>query len=405
MALVDNLRLCRERAEAGRAIRPSVRWLIAITLIAYVACVAVKLGVYHFDISRLVVAGDRFFSVKNLTYPITVEHHSDGYDGQFFYRLALDPATTRQVDFGISMEAHPAVRAQRILYPAAAWALSLGRGGLVPYTLVLVNLLAIAALARAAVLLATHFGMPARLGLLIPFYPGFVLSICRDTAEIVATALAICGMVAATKGRWLSAALLASAAMLARETTLLYLVGFGLVALVEAARRRAFDPRIVYCLVPLAAFIVWQAALRAIWGTLPFDDIGHHDLSILPLVDYTRGVAGYASAMFTAPIRYRNYFNFVTCMSVAAFVLFVVGQTVRTGRYPLAFVVPWILYAGLATVFTDAIWNEPFGYLRILCDLYVLGIATLISVHNSAALRTLIPFVGATWTASVVFVL
>lgn len=380
-------------------------WLVAIMLAAYLVCVGAKLGVDHFDISRFVVAGDRFFSSKDLIYPIAVEAHSDGYDGQFFYRLALDPTTTRRVAYGISMERHPVVRAQRILYPAAAWAMSLGHGGAVPYALVAINLLALAAIGWAAVLLAAQFAIPARLGLLLPFYPGFILSICRDTAEIVATALALSGMVAASRRRWPLAALLASAAVLTRETTLLYLVGFGLVAVRDAAARRSFDRRIAWCLVPLMVFVAWQAVLRTIWGDLPFDDLGHHDLSPLPLVDYARAVGGYAARMVSLPIRYRHFYSFVTCLSVAAFALFVVGQLPKRKPLPLEYLVPWCLYVGLAMIFTDAIWNEPYGYLRILCDFYALGIATLIAARNRAALRALVPFVAVTWVGTFAFVL
>lgn len=381
------------------------RRIVAVALIAYVLCVAVKLAIYGLDVSRFIVAGDHFFSPADLTYPIAVERHSVGYDGQFFYRLALDPATTARTAFGITMEEHPVVRAQRILYPAITWALSLGHGGAVPYMLVAVNLMAVAAIAWAAAALARHFAVPSRLALLIPFYPGFVLSICRDTAEIAATALALWAMVAATRSRWPLAASFASAAVLTRETTLLYLAGFGLVAAIDCVRRRAFDRRILCCLAPPIVFVAWQAVLRAIWGSLPFDDIGHHDLSVLPLVDYARAVAGYAAAMATSPIRYRHYFGFATCTGVAAFVLFVAARTLKAGRRPLAFVLPWLLYAGLAAIFTDAIWNEPYGYLRILCDLYVLGIATLVAMRDEAGLRRLVPFVAVTWVGSFAFVL
>ncbi|WP_375380614.1 hypothetical protein [uncultured Sphingomonas sp.] len=392
------------RAAGPASVRRQRAWLVGLTLLAYLSCVGVKLGVHQFDISRFVVAGDRFFSPKDLAYPIAVKPHSDGYDGQFFYRLALDPLDTRRVAYGITMESHPVVRAQRIAYPAAAWALSLGQGAAVPYALVAVNLLCVALIGWVAALLAAHFAVPARLGLLIPFHPGFVIALCCDTAEIFATTLALSGALAAATRRWPLAALLAGAAVLARETTLLYLIGFGLVAVADGLRRRSFDRRIAWCLVPPIVFVLWQAVLKSIWGTLPFEDLGHHDLSTVPLVDYARAVAGFGLAVIGRPFSYHAIFDWVSCLSVGVFVGFVAIEAVKRPAF-LSFVIPWSLYVALAALFTDAIWGEPLGYLRILCDVYVLGIATLIAAGNEAALRAMVPFVAVAWTATVVFIL
>ena len=41
--------------------------------------------------------------------------HSPGYDGQFFYRLALRPWTQTRTEFGITFD-EPAYRQQRLVY-------------------------------------------------------------------------------------------------------------------------------------------------------------------------------------------------------------------------------------------------------------------------------------------------
>ncbi len=72
----------------------------------------------------------------------------DSYDGQFYYRLALDPADLRHTAYGITMDLP--FRVQRIGYPALARLLSAGRPAWVPVSLAAVNVLAADALGLVA---------------------------------------------------------------------------------------------------------------------------------------------------------------------------------------------------------------------------------------------------------------
>ena len=63
-----------------------------------------------------------------------VQNNSLGYDGQFVYQIGRDPLNGwRYVDV-------PAYRYQRILYPILARVLSLGNSTVLPWTLILINL-------------------------------------------------------------------------------------------------------------------------------------------------------------------------------------------------------------------------------------------------------------------------
>ena len=63
---------------------------------------------------------------------------SEGYDGQFAYYIAVDPTSARaKLDV-------PAYRYQRILYPLLARALGLGQMAWIPWSLLVVNLVALA---------------------------------------------------------------------------------------------------------------------------------------------------------------------------------------------------------------------------------------------------------------------
>jgi hypothetical protein len=63
---------------------------------------------------------------------------SEGYDGQFTYYVAMDPrpeAVAPHLDV-------PAYRYQRILYPLLARALALGQPAWIPWSLILISLIA-----------------------------------------------------------------------------------------------------------------------------------------------------------------------------------------------------------------------------------------------------------------------
>src|SRR6202166_2389010 len=59
---------------------------------------------------------------------------SAGYDGQFYYRLALGPRHRDVTPFGITMD--QSYRYTRLGYPLLAWIFSLGQHQLVPVVLV-----------------------------------------------------------------------------------------------------------------------------------------------------------------------------------------------------------------------------------------------------------------------------
>jgi hypothetical protein len=106
-----------------------------------------------------------------------------GYDGQFNYYIALDPANARYyVDA-------PSYRYGRILYPLLGRILSLGQPALIPWAFIAINWLAITGgtLAVAARLRAADFtGWPA---IVFGLAPGMYISLRRDLADALAYAL------------------------------------------------------------------------------------------------------------------------------------------------------------------------------------------------------------------------
>jgi hypothetical protein len=142
-----------------------------------------------------------------------------GYDGQFYYFLAVDPK------HGSEYMDTPGVIYSRIGYPMTVRALSGGNPSVVPYMLVLVNILAAVGGTLAIAFFFKRRGLPPALALLYGFFPGLAISVLRDLTEPLAFGLAATGLVAfnpRSKWRLLVSAVLFGLAMLTRETVALF---------------------------------------------------------------------------------------------------------------------------------------------------------------------------------------
>ena len=133
-------------------------------LIATLAALAFALARWqtwaHGSIGRFILVGRHFATPAQLPHGMPVAP-TYGYDGQFFYRLALNPLNFSPTAYGITMD-RP-YRYMRIGYPALTWLVSLGQHFLVPIMLVAVNVAAVGALGYLGAVFATA-GQAARAG-------------------------------------------------------------------------------------------------------------------------------------------------------------------------------------------------------------------------------------------------
>ncbi len=148
-------------------------------------------------------------------------HYGEGgYDGEFAYFLALDP-----VHAYAYMDV-PNYRYTRILYPMTARLLALGEPQFVPYTLILVNLLAMTLGTATLACWLRRWRCSPWFALLFGLSPGLVLTMQIDLNEPLAYALAALGMTLYApapdaRPRYLLAGIAFAAAALTREITLL----------------------------------------------------------------------------------------------------------------------------------------------------------------------------------------
>jgi len=251
--------------------RPAVssRQVVLVALALVVGFVLVRL-VLATSVAGFTVAGDRFVDPALTPDRLPVTQESGGYDGQFVYRLALEPWTQQRTDYGITLD-NPAYRQQRIATPALAWAVGLLPGVSTALALLLVNVAALTVAAAFAVRLAVALGRHPVAGLVLAVPAGMPISLGRDLTEPVAWAAVLAGLWYARQQRWPATAAALTVAVLARETSLVVVAG--LVA-AQLWRLLSRDPRgnrraLAWLAVPAVTAVTWQLVLLRVWGVLP----------------------------------------------------------------------------------------------------------------------------------------
>ncbi|HEX2907478.1 MAG TPA: hypothetical protein VHO69_11490 [Phototrophicaceae bacterium] len=354
-------------------IRP---WLIVTVLcLLYVMIIILR----HGDPLALVTLGTRF-SDHDPT-------GSEGYDGQFVYYIARDPATAASI---IDV---PAYRFQRILLPILGRLLALGQEALLPWTLLVVNLVSLAVGAALLEHLLTTLKISRWYALTYGLTIGIFGAVRLTLPEPLAYALVIGGIVLARRDRWLPSAALFALAAIARETTLLFPFGYGLYLLSRRQIKIAFS----FALISLLPFAVWQIVLYQHFGTFGIGSGGAlaTPFEIIPF-------AGIARILTDAPPEAR--FGLLAIFS-AVLIPFVLVPTLwalwRGWRdwphwsaynfvlFTNAFVMPFVPFST---------YREPLAILRFIVGLQIALILYAAEKHQPRALRN-----STIWILTVMF--
>ncbi len=239
------------------------------------------------DVSRFVVAGSTFTDPQSPP-PLHV-FPTSGYDGQFYWRLAVDP-TNLETATAHGVQLDQPYRTSRIGYPALAWLVSGGQESNVEWALVVVNLLAVALAAWCASRLATLAGLRAVHGLLVIAASGLLMTVARDLTEVVLVAALLGGVLALRTGRPALAAVAWSLAVLSHEQSLYIVAGYGIAVVVGAVRTRKLRPVVLLpAILPVATFVGWQLIARSQVGELPITSSRDGSLGV-PFVDLAQAI-------------------------------------------------------------------------------------------------------------------
>ena len=372
-------------------------WRFAIVVVvAYLVMVALPLAAHDFDLSTFIVAGDRYVDPALTPGPILVHAKSAGYDGQFFYRLALDPWRFEETAFGVRLD-KPAFRMSRILYPVLAWMVSLGIPKLVPTALFALNLLALGLVAATSVMLAKAARLPAALPIAIALWPGFLVSLMHDTAEILGCGLMLAAILCRMRGRFVLYAAMAAAATLTRETTVPVFAGILACDIYAAWRGGGGKGATAAGAVLFLPFVLWRMALGLIWHVAPDSHGISQNLGALPFSGWAETLfASISGARHWAASPAKNLFvRFVVLVTTAGLGVFYLCTASRIRRLwrsdnvlrPLA--VSWVLLAVMiAFLKASGPWVEPAGYLRAFTECYAVGCLVLAGTAFPVARRS-----------------
>ncbi len=366
-------------------------FVVAIVACTYGLFMLSRLANQGWNPAAFVCASREFCDPAATPAGLTV--YREGYDGQFYYRLALAPFSNSPRVHGIRFDGG-AYRQQRIAYPLAAWLLSVGRPEWAPLALLGVNFLALLALAGLAGSIAQALGRHAGWGLLVALYPGFLLSLSRDTPEIVEGAGLLLAILALLRERWVLLATGLSFAVLAKETALgaaLVLAGWGAWRSLAqqnpgAGVRARRSAALLAGLAPVLVYAGWQIVLRLRWGVWPLaQGSGNIGMPFAALLEFAQNAWSWNSPQ---AVGWRFGLLYLGVYAV----LVVISLRRVRGIAPIGWA--WLAYTALAVCLSGMVWCEEWAFLRALTEWYIFGVLVLIAAGGwamrSGALATVL---------------
>jgi len=365
-AVFERLNPVRRLPDTPRT--PALVALVIATLFVVVRLFSVGDG----DLGSFVGAGDYLSSGTDL--PL---QPGAGYDGQFYYRMAIAPLNFEATAEGVALDSE--MRLQRPGYPSVTWVVSLGGLLSVELALIAVNVLGLGLIAGLGGVLARRSGRHAIWGLALALYYGFAFTLSKDLTEIVEVSFLLLGLVAAHKQRFVLAALALGGAVLTRESALFLVPFVAAWRLYVIVRRRQRPSAIdLTWIVPPLMFGAWQLLVHASTGRFPVNAERHNTVNFpgwpllrtLPdlLRDHSvRGVVHLAEVVVL-----------VTVLVVAA------SSVRKSTANPLEVAV----FAGLAIAclsvdVSSNVWT--IRSLRMFADAYVMAMVVLLATQRRLA--------------------
>jgi hypothetical protein len=343
-------------------IPPLVAGISFILLVLF--CGAV-LASHNWDASAFIMMGERF---RDLDYAGDL-----GYDGQFVYYIASDP---------LNAPAHidnAAYRYQRILYPFLAWLLSFGgQETLLPWVMLLINILVIAVSIGLLTGILAAKGVPPWQALAYLFSAGLLISLRADLNEPLAILWALAGMVLCYQKKWFLAGVSFALGILAKEIA----VTFALGAAVWLFSGRRFRDGVVVLVTSMLPAILWGIFLTAWLGQSP---LGADQAAVETLPFYGLLFIGISPAKLII----------LLWVAIPAILFGLIGAlNLLRGTTTLEV---FMLLASVALIafMPRLTWYNAAGALRAVVALVVVSL-----VYTASRWPRLVPWIGAYWVTS-----
>jgi hypothetical protein len=226
-------------------------WPVLIVLIVALLYLGYRLSKYGMDPIGIAEIGTKFSEAD--------PEGTEGYDGQFAYFVAIEPNPSKVV----GLLDVPAYRYQRILYPILARVVAIGNTSLIPWTLILVNLLSLLFATGVLTRYLSAIDVPPRYALIFGLWAGVIVGVGTDLYEPLAFALVSGAWYARLKDRHRLGYFLLTLALLTKEV----MIAFWLAALLSDLWEKRARVDWIAILAPGVVFAIWQVWLWSEFGS------------------------------------------------------------------------------------------------------------------------------------------
>lgn len=237
--------------------RTEHRILIIITLF-YLLYILAFLAKFEFNPSSTIELSERYLKNFDGTLPqgLVVQVNSDGYDGQGYYMMAINPTLEKIHIIPNAL--------QRIIYPLLASVLSFGIISLIPFNMLFINYVSIILSSYVLILILKRYKANLNLVFLWAFNVGLLICALRDLTGPLMILFVVAAIYLMEKQKYFISMIFLALAILTRDAALSVYVGLLLYFLIKLD----FKKLRLY-LLSIIPFLIWEVMLIFKTGRIP----------------------------------------------------------------------------------------------------------------------------------------
>lgn len=226
--------------------------------IFFIVFVILFISKFDYNLSSTIELSDQNLGAfkGNLPHGLVVQINSTGFDGQYYYMMALNP-TLEKIDISPHFF-------QRIIYPLLALILSFGIVSLIPFTLLFINYVSIILSSYIFMLLLKKYKANLNLVFFWAFNVGFLICIIRDLTTPLMILFVVAAIYFMEKQKHFISIVFLVLAILTRELALPIYAALLLYFFIKSDFKKIG----LYSLA-IIPFLIWEIILIFKTGTIP----------------------------------------------------------------------------------------------------------------------------------------
>jgi hypothetical protein len=320
-------------------------WPVLLVLLVCIGYVGWRLAEYDGDPAAIAEIGSRYAELD--------PEGTQGYDGQFNLYIASDPDPQSVVSY---LDV-PAYRYQRILYPLLARLIALGSSTLIPWTLILVNILAHVIGTYLLVELLQTKGLASSYALIYGLWVGLISGVGLDLHEPLAFGFVVMGFYLRERGKPVLMAVSFSLALFAKEVTAVFWAAILIANFLE----RKIDRGQVVLISGGVLFGIWQLWLWMTFGAAGIGSGGAMATPFewIPFMGFLR--------IGLVDLRVLGLFALIFGPTIIVPTIYALIQGISRLRLDSSNAYAWssVLNAALIVTLPFSTFREPLGLVRI----------------------------------------